>query len=291
MKMTTVRMTFLFVASLISLVQLGTAAQGSNYNVTESFAEAHSCDSKCQDALNNANPIDLSTFGENFDFDFYETAANFSGSKPGDLLKLQPLDPAALQINAGTTVYRIQYTSRDLDGSPVPATGFIALPYAPAKQNSSTYPVVAYAHGTSGIYRGCAPSNSPNLYDYNSWQLLIERGYAVVATDYAGLGNSYTLHKYISYPAQVNDIIIGGARLRLHHIVVLAKLASRRDFPSSSTFPGGYNRPDDLFSNDCLALLICRNFFGDKLVGVGRKKKIQNQKKGFTTTCPILQDS
>ncbi|GIJ89483.1 hypothetical protein Asppvi_008425 [Aspergillus pseudoviridinutans] len=199
-------MRFLFVASLISLVQVGTAAQGSNYNVTKSFAEAHSCDCKCQDDLNNANPIDLATFGQNFDFDFYETAANFSGSKPGDLLKLQPLDPATLQINAGTTVYRIQYTSRDLDGSPVPATGFIALPYAPVKENSSTYPVVAYAHGASGIYRGCAPSNSPNLYDYNSWQLLIERGYAVVATDYAGLGNNYTLHKYISYPAQVNDI-------------------------------------------------------------------------------------
>ncbi|KAF7158194.1 hypothetical protein CNMCM5623_002860 [Aspergillus felis] len=184
MKMTTLRMRFLFLASLISLVQVGTAAQGSNYNVTKSFAEAHDCGSKCQDALNNANPIDLATFGENFDFDFYETAANFSGSKPGDLLKLQPLDPATLQINAGTTVYRIQYTSRDLDGSPVPATGFIALPYAPVKENSNTYPVVAYAHGP----------------------LLIERGYAVVATDYAGLGNNYTLHKYLSYPAQVNDI-------------------------------------------------------------------------------------
>ncbi|RHZ68407.1 hypothetical protein CDV55_100702 [Aspergillus turcosus] len=206
MKMTTLRMRFLFAASLISLVRVGTATQGSNYNVTESFAEAHSCGSKCQAALNEANAIDLATFGENFDFDFYETAANFSGSKPGDLLKLQPVDPVTLQINAGTTVYRIQYTSRDLDGSPVPATGFIALPYAPAKQNSSTYPVVAYAHGTSGIYRGCAPSNSPNLYDYNSWQLLIARGYAVVATDYAGLGNNYTLHKYVSFPAQVNDI-------------------------------------------------------------------------------------
>jgi hypothetical protein len=200
------KMKLLLTASLISFVRVGTATQGSNYNVTKSFAEAHNCSSKCQAALNKDNPIDIATFGKNFDFDFYETAANFSGSKPGDLLKLQPLDPATLLINARTTVYRIQYTSRDLDGSPVPATGFITLPYAPTKQDSSTYPVVAYAHGTSVIYRGCAPSNSPNLYDYSSWQLLVARGYAVVATDYAGLGNNYTLHKYVSYPAQVDDI-------------------------------------------------------------------------------------
>ncbi|KAF9884578.1 hypothetical protein FE257_001462 [Aspergillus nanangensis] len=199
-------MHFLLAFALITLIPAGTATQGSNYNVTQRFAEEHNCGVKCQDALNKNNIIDLATFGQEFDFEFYATAANFSGSEPGDLLKLEPVDPGYLQLNAGTTVYRIQYTSRDLDGSPVPATGFIALPYAPVALNSTTYPVVAYAHGTSGIYGGCAPSNSPNLYDYNSWQLLISRGYAVVATDYAGLGNNYTLHKYISYPAQVNDI-------------------------------------------------------------------------------------
>ncbi|GME35537.1 secretory lipase [Neofusicoccum parvum] len=33
-----------------------------------------------------------------------------------------------------------------------------------------------------------------------------ERDYAVVATDYAGLGPSYTEHRYCSFPAHANDV-------------------------------------------------------------------------------------
>ncbi|TQV90352.1 prolyl aminopeptidase (secreted protein) [Cordyceps javanica] len=165
-----------------------------------------------------ANQQDLGAFGHNFDFDFHDTSSNFSTSSPGDVLKIKPLDPTRLNVRSGTSVYRLQYSSKDLDGSPVPATAFIALPFSPVKGNSTTYPLVAYAHGTSGIYHGCAPSNGPSLYDYESWQLLIERGYAVVATDYAGLGNNFTLHKYGSYIAQANDVYysIVAARKALH---------------------------------------------------------------------------
>lgn len=196
-----------FAASLL-LVQ-AFAEQGSNYNVSREFALAHSCGDTCQKDVATANKVDLELFGENFRFDFYNTASNFTNSKPGDVLKLQALDPEPLNIKSGTSVYLLQYTSKDVNGSLVPATAFIALPFTPAEEDNgdaTSYPLVAYAHGTSGLYRGCAPSNGPALYDYDSWQLLIERGYAVVATDYAGLGNNYTLHKYGSYVAQANDI-------------------------------------------------------------------------------------
>ncbi|OAR02784.1 hypothetical protein LLEC1_04077 [Akanthomyces lecanii] len=197
---------------------LSVALQGSNFNLTADFAAANGCDDKCRETLNKANVADLETFGQEFDFKWFETASNFSGSKPGDLLKLQSLDPKTpgLLVKPGTTVYRIQYTSQDLDNSTVPATAFIALPFSPAKFKTSTsnessatdlFPLVAYAHGTSGVYSGCAPSNGPGLYDYDTWQLLVERGYAVVATDYAGLGNNATGHKYCSFPIQVNDIV------------------------------------------------------------------------------------
>lgn len=185
-----------------------TATPGSNYNVSKEFAEAHGCGPKCQTNIAAADIEDLMTFGQDFDFAFYDTAANFTSSKAGDLLKLKPLDPRPFQVRSGTSLFRIQYTSKDLDGSLVPVTGFIALPYTPAPHlnlRGDKYPLVAYAHGTSGIYRGCAPSAGPNMYDYDSWQLLVERGYAVVATDYAGLGNNYTSHKYISFTAQAAD--------------------------------------------------------------------------------------
>ncbi|TQV91253.1 prolyl aminopeptidase (secreted protein) [Cordyceps javanica] len=191
---------------LLALVGSVSAELASNFDVTSEFAAANGCDSKCLDILRHANAYDHKQVGTDFDFGFYQTAQNFTGSKPGDLLKLEAADPAPLNIKAGTTVYRMQYTSLDLDGKTiVPSTGFIAFPYSPLG-SCSKYRSIAFAHGTIGVYRGCAPSNGPSLFDYESWQLLLERGYAVIATDFAGLGNNETLHKYCSFPAQANDV-------------------------------------------------------------------------------------
>ncbi|KAK2616348.1 hypothetical protein QQS21_000782 [Conoideocrella luteorostrata] len=201
---------------IFTILRTAAALQGSNFNVTAEFANAHGCNQECQMTLNKTNIVDLDTFGHDFDFEFYTTASNFTNSKPGDLLKIRAAEPKALQVKAGTTIYRFQYTSQDLDDSPVPANGFIAFPFAPTnlRANSSAYPLVAYAHGTSGIYRGCAPSNGATLYDYDSWQLLVQRGYAVVATDYVGLGNNHTAHKYCSFPAQAKDTFYSVAAAR-----------------------------------------------------------------------------
>ncbi|RKK69371.1 hypothetical protein BFJ69_g12795 [Fusarium oxysporum] len=86
------------------------------------------------------------------------------------------------------------------------APHFVAFPQAPPTWSPKKYPLVAYAHGTIGLYKGCAPSAGPGLFDYKSWSLITQRGYAVVATDYARLGNNYTDHKYCTYPAHANDV-------------------------------------------------------------------------------------
>jgi pimeloyl-ACP methyl ester carboxylesterase len=185
---------------------LAIIAQAANFNVSASLAETYGCGPKCYETLQKTNAVDLSTMGTEFDFSFYEMAANFSTSKPGEILKLEAVDPSILDVDSGLTVYRFQYTSQDLDGSLVPVTGFIAFPFAPPPWSGKSYPLVAFAHGTIGVYRGCAPSASPSLFDYKSWSLIAERGYAVVATDYAGLGNNHTGHKYCSHHAHANDI-------------------------------------------------------------------------------------
>lgn len=176
--------------------------QASNYNVSAEVAQQYTCGDACQQAIAEGNTEDLKIYGTHFDYDFYETAANFSGSKPGDVLKLEPIPPSNLSTPAGVAAYKIQYTSADINGSYVPVTGFIALPFA---QTTEPFNLVAYAHGTSGVFRGCAPSTSPSLYDYTSWSQLVIAGYAVVATDYAGLGNNYTSHKYVASAANAND--------------------------------------------------------------------------------------
>ncbi|UNI19472.1 hypothetical protein JDV02_005654 [Purpureocillium takamizusanense] len=216
------------------------ARQASNYNVTASEAQAHDCGRECQRILGLTNAADLDVVGRDFDFGFYETAGNFSrsGSRPGDVLKVQPMDPEARTFRAGTAAFKFQYVTVDLDGGLVPATGFIAFPYSPGmggargaataddddddekrrrKQqqqrnnntttnNNTPYKLVAWAHGTIGLYAGCAPSNGPNMFDYTSWQPLTARGYAVVGTDYAGLGNNATAHKYCSFDAHATDV-------------------------------------------------------------------------------------
>jgi pimeloyl-ACP methyl ester carboxylesterase len=193
---------------LIGLQGLGavianTAGQASNFDIPPDVAVKYGCDKSCQKKVEEANIADLKIWGTNFDFDFYATASNFSASKPGDILKIKPVSYTEIAVPPGVAVYKIQYTSIDLDGTPVPSTGFIAFPFA---RMGKSFKLVAYAHGTSGVFPGCAPSTSPNLYDYYSWTQLLLAGYAVVATDYAGIGNNHTAHKYIASAANSNDI-------------------------------------------------------------------------------------
>lgn len=68
-------------------------------------------------------------------------------------------------------------------------------------------PVIAWAHGTSGIARICAPSLMNDV--YYSWEDLFEfplLGYAVVATDYIGLGTNFP-HQYLAMDAQAEDVV------------------------------------------------------------------------------------
>ncbi|KAJ6091524.1 hypothetical protein N7467_003493 [Penicillium canescens] len=179
--------------------------QASNFNISKEVASSYGCNETCQEVLALTNAGDLETLGVAFDFNFYETADNFSTTAPGDLLKLGAFNSTHLDVPAGITAFRFQYTSRDLDGSPVPSTGFIAFPFA-KPVHGRKFPLVAYAHGTIGVYRGCAPSSSPSFFNYDSWAPLVLRGYAIVGTDYAGLGNNFTSHKYSSYAAHANDV-------------------------------------------------------------------------------------
>ncbi|KAL1793895.1 hypothetical protein ACET3X_007316 [Alternaria dauci] len=191
----------------ILLPSIVTATQVANFNVSASVAADYDCKDTCYKAFSAGLAIDAAAYGSLYDDNFYATAKNFSSSAPGDILKFQPVNPGELSssVPKGTTAYRLQYTSVDLFGRTVPVTAFIAFPYA-NRTNGHLFRTVAWAHGTSGVFKGCAPSVMPSLYEYGSWSYLIERGYAVVATDYAGLGNNYTGHPYVALSAHANDV-------------------------------------------------------------------------------------
>ncbi|KAJ4382552.1 hypothetical protein N0V86_001774 [Didymella sp. IMI 355093] len=189
--------------------------QVANFNVSTSVAAQYGCNGSCYEAFSEGIAEDFAEFGAIYNESFYATAKNFSSSAPGDILKFQPIDPKVFTgtVPPGISAFRIQYTSVDLFGNNVPVTGFIAFPYA-SPSNGHSYRTVAWAHGTSGVFKGCGPSAMPDLYEYDSWALLTERGYAVIATDYAGLGNNYIGHPYSALVSHANDVYYSVAASR-----------------------------------------------------------------------------
>jgi pimeloyl-ACP methyl ester carboxylesterase len=107
---------------------------------------------------------------------------------PGQLLRQEPL-PEKLVLASASRSIRVLYSSVDgLDGrTPIAVSGAVYLPKG--AEPAGGWPIIAWAHGTTGVADACAPSWGPRAQrdtDYlNAW---LAQGYAVVATDYQGLG-------------------------------------------------------------------------------------------------------
>jgi hypothetical protein len=81
----------------------------------------------------------------------------------------------------------VLYSTVDQHDQPAVSTGAVFLPPGPAPVGG--FPVIAWAHGTVGLGDDCTPSalpRTPRDDEYLSHWL--SEGYAVVASDYAGLG-------------------------------------------------------------------------------------------------------
>jgi pimeloyl-ACP methyl ester carboxylesterase len=113
------------------------------------------------------------------------------GHRPGDILQAAPLTGAP----AGATATRILYASTAPDGTPIAVSGLVIVPPVPAPPGGR--PVLAWLHATTGVDRACAPSTGPAPFaQIQGLPAFLAAGYAVVATDYAGLGGPGT-HPYL----------------------------------------------------------------------------------------------
>ena len=133
---------------------------------------------------------------------FYDTPS-LAASKPGDLLRRAPYRGYA--VPQGATAVRILYHSLNADGGDVATSGVVLIPagHPPA----GGWPVIAWAHGTSGVARMCAPSLEKDMeYGEEGLMPMVRAGFAVVATDYHGLGTEGP-HEYINKTAQARDVI------------------------------------------------------------------------------------
>lgn len=86
------------------------------------------------------------------------------------------------------------------------ATTLVFIPKGAAPADG--WPVVVWAHGTTGAADKCAPSN--NVLDGPEKDLvkaLLAKGYAVVAPDYEGLGNTSVPHPYLNLTSAATSIL------------------------------------------------------------------------------------
>jgi hypothetical protein len=127
-------------------------------------------------------------------------------SQPGVMLRTEPM-PAQAEIPAASAADRILYTSTDARwrSGIVPVSGTLYLPRGQAPQGG--WPLVAWAHGTLGVADRCAPSwalHRPRDATYiNAW---LENGFAVVATDFQGLGGPGP-HPYLIWEAEGRSVL------------------------------------------------------------------------------------
>lgn len=130
---------------------------------------------------------------------FYEWKGDIP-ARPGKLLRTEPL-PESLGLARAGRQLRILYSSTDGYDSktPIVVSGAVFLPRGTPPAGG--WPVIAWAHGTVGLADICAPSWAGRSYrDSLYLDRWLEEGYAVVATDYQGLGVPGP-HPLINIPA------------------------------------------------------------------------------------------
>ncbi|WP_308267361.1 lipase family protein [Gluconobacter sp. P1D12_c] len=133
-------------------------------------------------------------------------ASQNSAQKPGALLNSAPLAETLSLPNAARSL-RITYLSTDgVTGKGlVPVTAEVIVPAGEAAAGG--WPIVAWAHGTVGNDDSCAPSLNPyserNTHYLSEW---MKRGFAIVATDYQGLGTP-GVHPYLNTRAEAYSVL------------------------------------------------------------------------------------
>jgi hypothetical protein len=118
---------------------------------------------------------------------FYDTPNPVPPGEPGELIRNEEFDE--YDLSPDVLAVRILYHSRSAGGEDVATSGVVLYPEGKAPPGG--WPVIAWAHGLNGVARQCAPSLSRNLQHGSFLSMYVNLGYAVVATDYTGLGTHF----------------------------------------------------------------------------------------------------
>ncbi|MDC0707576.1 alpha/beta fold hydrolase [Stigmatella sp. ncwal1] len=151
---------------------------------------------------------------------FYSPPAEAIPGTPGSVIWSRKLVGAAALKGAGSNEL-VLYRSTSVHDKPIAVSGIVALPKGTAPAGG--WPVITWAHGTVGSADKCAPSRdaigSPaykfNQAPHRMLNAFLKEGWAVVMTDYEGLGTEGP-HPYLlglSEARGVLDILLAAREL------------------------------------------------------------------------------
>ena len=144
---------------------------------------------------------------------FYDAPRPLRPASAGTLIRSRRTN--AYRVG-GETVrgMRILYHSRTSTGADVAVSGVVLTPKGAPPPGG--WPIIADAHGSSGTGVPCAPSLMRDLYHGDQMLRFVQRGWAVVATDYAGLGTDGRT-EFLNKAAEANDVVdaVRAAQARL----------------------------------------------------------------------------
>jgi len=134
---------------------------------------------------------------------FYDTPHPLPAGKPGELIRSESFEEYELPFSV--SAIRILYHSRSATSEDVATSGIVLIPYG-KNPPAGGWPVIAWAHGANGIARSCAPSLMRNIGHGPFLSMYVNLGYAVVATDYTGLGTNFR-NAFLDGPSNATDVI------------------------------------------------------------------------------------
>jgi pimeloyl-ACP methyl ester carboxylesterase len=135
--------------------------------------------------------------------DAFYTALTPVPSTPGRLLRAEVFTRG---VPAGSQAWRILYTTTRDVGQPAVASALVVVK---KDRPVSPRPVIAWAHGTTGIASRCAPSVLKEPFTSGAmpaFEKVLDNGWAVVATDYVGLGTKGP-HPYLIGQGEARSVL------------------------------------------------------------------------------------
>lgn len=118
---------------------------------------------------------------------------------------------ASTKVDAGVTFYRFSYRTERLAGKGAIGTGWAMMP----DKAIAGMPLIASAHGTTGVGAKCAASKQTLEEDDTALALFIAAsGYVVVQPDYAGAEFDQVVPAYLSSEDEAHSILDGTRAMR-----------------------------------------------------------------------------